>query len=144
MRSQSGRRKSSRNARSRRSGRPRPPRLLERLGKPPFQELAQLGRRLELRDRLQVLKCRSERIRETPDRPRPEFLVLRLEVEVMHAAGKVFWSFESALDERLVDDHLGGDIRQFTSLPGLHLLSHRLEVPLHSINANRDRIDERK
>src|SRR5712692_9214729 len=30
------------------------------------------------------------------------------------------------------------------SLPGFHLLSHRLEVPLHSIHADRDAVDERK
>ena len=62
----------------------------------------------------------------------------------MHAAGEVLSCLQSALDERFVDDHLGGDIRQFTSLPCLHLLSHELEVSLHSINANRDAIDERE
>ncbi len=62
----------------------------------------------------------------------------------MHAAGKVLCSFESALDKYLVNDYLGGDVRQFTSLPGYHLLSHRLEVPLHSINASRDAVDERE
>jgi len=31
----------------------------------------------------------------------------------MHRAGKMFGSFELGLDELLVDDHLGGDIRQF-------------------------------
>ncbi len=60
----------------------------------------------------------------------------------MHAAGEVFWGFESALDERLVDDHLHGDVRQFASLPCFHLLSHRFEVPLHPIHANRDAIDK--
>jgi hypothetical protein len=39
-----------------------------------------------------------------------------------------------------IDDHLGGDIGQFTSLPCLYLLSHRLEVSLHPINANRDAV----
>jgi hypothetical protein len=78
------------------------------------------------------------------ERSRPKFLVLWLEVQVMHAAGEVLWSFQSALDESLVDDYLGGDVRQLTSLPGLHLLSHGLEVPLHSINANRDAVDERE
>ena len=90
------------------------------------------------------MKRRRERIRKTPDRPRPEFLVLRLKIEVMHATGEMLWSFESALDERLVDDHLGRDIRQFTSLPGLHLLSHMLEVALHSVHANRNAVDERE
>lgn len=40
-----------------------------------------------------------------------------------------------------VDDHLGCDVRQFTSLPGFHLLPHRFEVSLHSIH-NRDAVDE--
>ena len=62
----------------------------------------------------------------------------------MHAASKVLGRFEPTLNERLIDDYLGGDIRQFTSLPGLHLLSHRLEVPLHSVNANRNTVDERE
>jgi hypothetical protein len=68
---------------------------------------------------------------------------MRLEVQVMHRAGKMSGSFEFTLSERLVDDHLGGDVRQFTSLPGFRLLSHRLEVLLHSVNANRHTIDER-
>ena len=54
------------------------PRVLERLGEPGFQELAQLGCRLELWNGIEFLECGSERIRNTPDRPRPEFLVLRL------------------------------------------------------------------
>ncbi len=63
-------------------------------------------------------------------------------IQVMHGLGKVFWSFQLALHKRLVDDHLGGDIRQFTSLPKLHLLSHRLKVALHSVNPNRDAVNE--
>ena len=93
-------------------------------------------------DRVQFLECRGERIRKTPDRSRPEFLVLRLEVKVMHGAGKVLWSFQSAFDKGLVDNHLGRHVRQFTSLPGFHLLSHRLEVSPHSIDAHRDAVDE--
>src|SRR5208282_5859678 len=49
-------------------------------------------------------------------------LVLGLEVQIMHGAGKMFRSLRSALNKRFVDDHLGGDVRQFTSLPHLHLL----------------------
>src|SRR5580698_3090674 len=124
----------------------RPPsfRRLERLREPGLQELSQLGGRLELRDRIQFFESRSESVRQTPDCPRPEFLVFRLEVQVMHSSGKVFRSFESALDEGLVDDHLGGHVRQFTSLPGFYLLSHRLKISLHSVNANRDAVDERE
>jgi hypothetical protein len=39
---------------------------------------------------------------------------------------------------------LGCYVRQLTSLPGFHLLSHRLEVSLHSVHANPDAVDERK
>src|SRR5258708_34039144 len=87
---------------------------------------------------IQFFECGGERIGKTPDRPRLEFLVLRLKVEVMPAASKVFRSFEFPLDERLLDDHLGRYIRQLTSLPCLHLLPHRLKVPLHPVNANRE------
>jgi hypothetical protein len=45
---------------------------------------------------------------------------------------------------RSVDDNLRGDVRQFASLPGFDLLPHRLEVPLHAVNADRDGIEERK
>jgi len=75
---------------------------------------------------------------------RPEFLILWLEIQVMHRPGKVFGSFQSSLHERFVDDNLGRDIGQFATLPGLNLLAHRLEVPLHPINANRDAVDERE
>jgi hypothetical protein len=86
---------------------------------------------------VQFFECRSECIRKTPDGSRPKFLVLWLEVEVMHAVGKVFGSFESTLDECLVDNHLRTDVRQFASLQGFLLFPHRLEVSLHSVNAHR-------
>jgi hypothetical protein len=60
----------------------------------------------------------------------------------MHGAGKVPRGFELPLDERLVDDYFRGNVCQLAFLPRLHLLSHRLEVSLHSINANRDAVDE--
>ncbi len=78
------------------------------------------------------------------DSSRLEFFVLGLEVEVMHQAGKMFGSFEFALDECLVDDQLHGDVCQFTSLPCLYLLSHRLEIVLHAVNAHRGAVNERK
>jgi hypothetical protein len=37
-----------------------------------------------------------------------------------------------------IGDHRRSDIRQFTSVPCFHLLSHRLKVSPHSVNANRD------
>jgi hypothetical protein len=59
----------------------------------------------------------------------------------MHSASKVFWSFEPALKERFINDDLGGDVRQFTSLPGFHLFAHGLEVSLHSVNTDRNAVD---
>ena len=62
----------------------------------------------------------------------------------MYGAGEVFGGFQSSLDECLVDDYLRGNVCQFTSLPRFYLLSHRLEVSLHSVNTNRDTVDERE
>jgi hypothetical protein len=57
---------------------------------------------------------------------------------------KVFRRFEFALHNRLANDYLGGDVRQFTSLPCFDLLSHGLEVSLHSVDPERNAIDEGK
>src|SRR5437660_8927570 len=111
---------------------------LEGLREAGLKKLSELRCCPELRDGVHFLERRCEGIRQAPDRPRLELLILRLEVQVMHGTGKVFGSFEFALDERFVDDHLGRDVRQFTSLPGFDLLSHRLEVSLHPVDANRD------
>src|SRR5258708_34542832 len=105
-------------------------------------ELGRVGWGLELGDGIEFLERRRERVGKTPDGSRPEFLVLRLEVQVMHAASEMFGSFQLPLDKRLVDDHLGGDVRQFTSLPCFHLLSHGLKVSLHSVDTDRDAVNE--
>src|ERR1700733_3190774 len=62
----------------------------------------------------------------------------------MYGAGEVFRSFESALDECLVNDNLCSHVRQFTFLPRFHLLSHWLKVSLHSIDPDGDAVDERE
>ena len=62
----------------------------------------------------------------------------------MHGSGKMLRSFQFALDESLVDDHLRRDIGEFTFLPLLYLLAHGLEVPLHPVDAHRDAIDQRE
>ncbi len=111
-------------------------RLLERLEKPGLKEFAQLSSSFELWDGIQFLEGRGERVGKTPDRSRPEFLILRLEVEIMHGAGKMFGSLQFALDKRLVDDDFRGDVYQFAPLPGLHLLAHGIEVPLHPVNTD--------
>lgn len=50
-----------------------------KLGEPCFQEFAQLRGKLELRNEIQFLERRGESVRETPDRPRSELLVLWLD-----------------------------------------------------------------
>src|SRR5229473_3044349 len=62
----------------------------------------------------------------------------------MHRTSHVFRSFQFAFDERLVDNHLGRHVGEFTPFPGLHLLSHGLEVALHPVYADRDAINERE
>src|SRR5258708_29946058 len=119
-----------------------PPRGLERLREPSLQKLSKLRGGLELWDRLESLECRGERIRETPNGPRVELLSLSLEVEVVNRTREVFGRLQLRFDERFVDDYLGGEVRQFTPLPGLHLLSHRLRNSLHSVNADRETVDE--
>jgi len=54
------------------------------------------------------------------------------------------WSFQFPLEESLVDDHLRGHIREFTSLPDFHMFSHRLKVALHPVNTHRDGVTERE
>jgi len=60
----------------------------------------------------------------------------------MHGQGKVFGSLQFALHKRLVDDHLRRDVGEFAPLPGFHLFPHGPEVSLHSVNSNRDAVDQ--
>jgi len=62
----------------------------------------------------------------------------------MHSAHEVLGRLQFALDECPVDNHLGGDIREFASLPGFVLLSHGFEDALHSVDSDRDAIDQRE
>jgi len=62
----------------------------------------------------------------------------------MHRPGQMFGSFQLALDKRLVDDYLGGDVRQFTFLPCFYLLARGVKVALHSIHTDRDTVDKRE
>jgi hypothetical protein len=71
-----------------------------------------------------------------------KFLVLGFEVLVVHGASQMFGRFQSAFHESLVHHHLKRDIGKFTPLPGLYLLAHGFEVPLHSIHADRYAIDQ--
>jgi hypothetical protein len=117
-------------------------RSLEGLQEASVQELSELCCRPELRNGIQFFEGGRERVGQTPDRARAKFLVLRLEVEIMHRPRKVFGSFQFAFDERLINNYFGGDIREFRSLPQLHLLSHGVKIALHPVDAYRDAIDQ--
>jgi hypothetical protein len=52
--------------------------------------------------------------------------------------------FQLAFYERLVDDHLYGEIGDFVLLLTFYLLAHRLKGPLHPVHTNRDAIDAPK
>jgi hypothetical protein len=109
-----------------------------------LKKLSELRCCPELRDRIQFLERRRERVGETPDRVWSKILILRFEVQVVNRASEVFGSFQFALDERLINNYFRGDIGEFASLPCLDLLSHRLEVALHPINSDRYAIDQRE
>lgn len=61
---------------------------------------------------------------------------LEYEVEIVNAAGEMFRYVQFALDKRLIDDHLCGNIAELRLAPRFHLLSHGLEVALHSIHTD--------
>jgi len=95
-------------------------------------------------NRIQFFECGRECIGKTPDRARPELLVLRLEVEVVNRPDKMLRRFQFALYKRFIDDYLGGNICQFTFLPGLNLFSHGLEIALHSVDTDGNAVDQRE
>src|SRR5689334_1051946 len=109
---------------------------------PLLEEAAQLGGRLELRNGLQILERRRERIGQAPKRSGLEFFVLRIEIEIVDPPGEMFRHVEFALDERLINDHLCGDSAEFRLPPRFDLLLHWAEIPLHPIHADGNRIEE--
>ena len=60
----------------------------------------------------------------------------------MNSASQMLRGLEFAFHERFIDGHLGCDVAELTSLPGLHLLAHRLKVPLHPVHSDRDAINQ--
>lgn len=62
----------------------------------------------------------------------------------MHCARQMLGCIKFALNEGLLDDDFRCDIREFTPLLGVNLLSHRLEVPLHPVYTYCDAVDQRE
>jgi len=96
----------------------------------------------ELRDGIQFLERARERVGETPSRPWSEFLDLRIEVEVVDAAGQVLGNIQLTFHKGPVNDQLRGLICEAGVLPGRDLLPHGLEVPLHAVHADRKNVHE--
>jgi|SRR5579863_2814541 len=63
-----------------------------------------------------------------------------LEVQFVHTSRQMLRSIQFILKERPVYDQLGCCARELLGLPRLDLSAHRLEIPLHAIDANRDNI----
>jgi hypothetical protein len=71
-----------------------------------------------------------------------ELFDLWIEIEVVDAPGEMFGNIQLALDESPVDDEFCGFVRDPCRLPSLDLFLHRLEIPLNSIDPDREHIDE--
>src|SRR5690348_14560344 len=116
--------------------------LSARSGGCPFEKRRQLCGGFELRNRVDFLERARERIREAPGRSRSEFPRDRREVEIMNTPGEMPWYIQPALDKRPVDHELGSFVREPSSLPALNLLPHRLEIPLHAVDAYCEDVDK--
>jgi hypothetical protein len=101
-------------------------------GRQLIQKLAQLGRSLELGDR----------VREAPHRPCREFLVLRLEVQPVDLGQQTPGRVQLAIDKGRIEDQLGPLIGDLRLPPAFDLALHRFEVPLDSVDSDGKSINE--
>ena len=115
---------------------------LEIAGGAGFEVVRQFGGGFKLGHGVEFFEGGSKRIRKAPERARLKLWILRLEIEIMHAAGKMFGNFEFAFDEGFVDEEFGGDVGQFVLAPGGDLALHGFEVALHAVHADGDGIEE--
>lgn len=67
---------------------------------PGFQKSTEFSRRPELRNRIQVLERRSEGVRRPPYCPRFEFVVQRIEIQIVHTTPQMPRNLQFAFDER--------------------------------------------
>src|SRR5437667_2683410 len=68
-----------------------------------FEKCSQLGRRPEVRNGFQFLVGRGESVRQAPQSPRRELLVLGIEVAMVHHSGQVLGHFKFPFDEGPID-----------------------------------------
>ena len=103
---------------------------------------AQLCGRFELRHRVEFLEGAGKCVREAPHRPGCEFRVLRFEVQPVDFREQAPGRFQLAVNERGVEDQLRRIVGDLCLPPQFNLALQRLEVPLNSVHANRERINQ--
>ncbi len=101
------------------------------------QKRAQLGSCLELRDRVELLQCRRERVGKAPHGPWLKLGIPGIEVKLVDSLSQVAGSVQFAFDKGPVDDQFGRGRRELLLAPGFHLSAHGLKAPLHAINPDR-------
>ncbi len=106
------------------------------------KEFSQLVRRLELRNRIELLESACERVRQARHRALRELRVFRLEVQPVHFGQKTPGSVEGAVDERAVENQFCALVGDLSLPPQLRLALHRLDVPLDAVYSNGERIDQ--
>jgi len=93
-----------------------------------LEEGSELRGCLEERNRIEGLQGRGEGVGQRPHRARCELRVGRLEVVPMDDPGEGARNAQVAFDEGPVDNQLRILIRELSGLPGLDLLTERIEV----------------
>src|SRR5436190_167127 len=100
-----------------------------------LEELANLGGGTLQRYGFELLGGSAESVVEAPDGARSELLMWRSKVIIVGWPGQVFRKLHGSLDERFVNQKLGGSVGQLNVLPALHILDHGLEVALDVVHA---------
>ena len=106
------------------------------------EELTQLGCRLKLRNRIELLLGAGERIRQAPHGSRRKLRMLRFEVHTVDLGQQALRSVELAIHKRRVEDQLRLGVSDLGLAPRLDLALHRLKVPMDSIHTNRQCVDQ--
>src|SRR5205809_7070532 len=108
------------------------------------QERAQLGRRLELRNRIEALEGGGKGILQAPYGPGSELIELGVEVILMDGPGQLPGNFKLPFDKGPVDDEFRGLVRDLQAAPLFDVLAHRLEVSLHAVHTDGHRVQDGK
>jgi len=106
------------------------------------EKLAQFGRRLELRNRIELLERAGKRVRQASHGPCRKFLILGLEVEPVYSGQEALRGVRFGVHECRVEDQLGALVGDLCLTALLDLALHRLKVALDAIDSNRERIDQ--